>query len=113
MMLSVRMGLPVPVVHRSRYYPVGNPDRFNPMDSLAQKLNPSRFPGMSPMMAPVVGFVLGESFTDPAIAEIVVSEQENIAYIRKVGGVGVRWSPEPRRPAPELEPPTRRRWPDT
>lgn len=51
------------------------------MKSLASKLHPSRFPGMSPMMAAVVGFVLGESFTDPAIAEVVVREQENLAYI--------------------------------
>ena len=43
---------------------------------------------MSPMMAAVIGFVLDENFTDPEIAEIVVSEQENLAYIRKVGGVG-------------------------
>jgi hypothetical protein len=58
------------------------------MDSLKRKLNPSRFPGMSPFMAAIVGFVLGESYTDPAIAEIAVSEAENLVYIRKVGGVG-------------------------
>ncbi len=43
---------------------------------------------MSPFMAAIVGFVLGESFTDPEIAEITVSETENLVYIRKVGGVG-------------------------
>lgn len=55
---------------------------------LIEKLNPARFPGMSPFMGAVVGFVLGESFTDPEIAELTVSERENIVYIRKVGGIG-------------------------
>ena len=58
------------------------------MDSLKAKLNPHRFPGMSTFMAAVVGFVLGESYTDPEIAEITVSEAENLVYIRKVGGIG-------------------------
>jgi hypothetical protein len=58
------------------------------MDSLKTKLNPRRFPGMSPFMAAICGFVMGESFTDPEIAEISVSEAENLVYIRKVGGVG-------------------------
>lgn len=38
-------------------------------------------------MAAIVGFVLGESFTNPAIAEIAVSETEGIAYFRKAGAV--------------------------
>lgn len=58
------------------------------MVSLITKLNPRRFPGMSPFMAAIVGFVLGESFTDPEIAEVSVSEQENLVYIRKVGAAG-------------------------
>jgi hypothetical protein len=40
------------------------------------------------MMAAVVGYVLGESFTDPEIAEISVSEAEGIVYFRKAGAVG-------------------------
>jgi hypothetical protein len=56
--------------------------------TLAQKLNPSRFPGMSPFMAAIVGFVLGESFTDPEIAELTVSENENVVYIRRTGAIG-------------------------
>ncbi|HEX5230422.1 MAG TPA: hypothetical protein VFW44_22075 [Bryobacteraceae bacterium] len=40
------------------------------MEPSMAKLRPSRFPGMSPFMAAVVGYVLGESFTDPEIAEI-------------------------------------------
>jgi hypothetical protein len=43
---------------------------------------------MSPLMAAIVGYVLGESFTTPEIAEIVVSENENLFYIRQAGGVG-------------------------
>ena len=42
---------------------------------------------MSPFMAAVVGFVLGESFTDPEIAALTVSESENLVYIRKAGGI--------------------------
>ena len=58
------------------------------VDSLKKKLNPSRFPGMSPFMAAVVGYVLGESFTDPEIAELTVSETENLVYVRQAGAVG-------------------------
>ena len=57
-------------------------------NNLAKKLNPSRFPGMSPFMAAVVGYVLGESFTNPEIAELTVSETENLVYFRKAGAVG-------------------------
>ena len=39
------------------------------MDPLLTKLRPSRFPGMSPFMAAIVGYVLGESYTEPGIAE--------------------------------------------
>ena len=42
--------------------------------TLVKKYNPSRFPGMSPFMAAVVGFVLERIFHDPAIAELTVSE---------------------------------------
>lgn len=58
------------------------------MTALAQKLHPDRFTEMSPFMAAVVGFVLGEAWTDPAIAEITVSESEDLVYVRKAGGVG-------------------------
>src|SRR5688572_31127886 len=58
------------------------------MSSLTEKLNPRRFPGMSPMMAAIVGYVLGESYTNPEIVEITVSENENLVYIRKAGAVG-------------------------
>ncbi len=58
------------------------------MTTLAQKLHPDRFTEMSPFMAAIVGYVLGESLTDPAIAEITVSETEDLVYVRKAGGVG-------------------------
>ena len=58
------------------------------MESLKAKLNPRRFPGMSPFMAAVVGFVLEESFTEPEIAEISVSEHEGLVYIRKADAAG-------------------------
>ena len=58
------------------------------MAKLSAKLHPSRFPGMSPFMAAVVGYVLGESFTNPEIAEITVSEHENLVYFRQSGAVG-------------------------
>jgi hypothetical protein len=58
------------------------------MNELIRKLNPGRFPGMSPLMAAVVGYVLGESFTDPQIVEITVSEVEGIVYFRREGAVG-------------------------
>jgi hypothetical protein len=58
------------------------------LETLLTKLHPSRFPGMSPFMAAIVGFVLGKSFTNPDIAELTVSETENLVYIRKTGAVG-------------------------
>ena len=49
-----------------------------PTPSLSAKLHPSRFPGMSPLMAAIVGFVLGESFTHPEIGVMTDSEGENL-----------------------------------
>ena len=40
------------------------------MATLAEKLHPSRFTEMSPFMAAIVAYVLGEAWTNPAIAEI-------------------------------------------
>jgi hypothetical protein len=58
------------------------------MSNLNEKLHPSRFSEMSPFMAAIVAFVPGESWTNPAIAEITVSESEDLVYIRKAGSVG-------------------------
>ena len=58
------------------------------MGILKSKLKPTRFPGMSPLMATIVGYVLGESFTTPEISEIKVGESDNLVYIRKSGALG-------------------------
>ena len=58
------------------------------MEQLKKKLAPSRFPAMSPFMAAITGYVPGESYTEPEIAEIAVSEQENLIYIRQSGASG-------------------------
>jgi hypothetical protein len=68
--------------------PGGNDTMVSVVAEIKTKLHPKRFPNMSPFMAAVVGYVLGESFTNPEIAEITVSEQENLVYIRKAGAVG-------------------------
>ena len=58
------------------------------MPTLAEKLHPSRFSEMSPFMAAIVAYVLGEAWTEPAIAEITVSEAEDLVYVRKADGAG-------------------------
>jgi hypothetical protein len=42
-------------------------------DRLAHKLHPVRYPRMSGTLAAILGFLLDTSFTDPRIAEIVVT----------------------------------------
>jgi uncharacterized protein with von Willebrand factor type A (vWA) domain len=56
--------------------------------TLSDKLHPTQFSEMSPLMGAIVGYVLGESFTEPTIAELTVSEQENLVYIRQEGAAG-------------------------
>lgn len=58
------------------------------MFKLAEKLHPNRFTEMSPFMAAIVAYVLGESWTDPAIAEVAVSETQDLVYMRKAGSAG-------------------------
>lgn len=41
--------------------------------SMIAKLHPNRFTNMSPMMAAIVGCIVGEKYTEPAIAELVVT----------------------------------------
>lgn len=41
--------------------------------TLTEKLHPGRFPGMSPKMAAIVGYILGETFTRPALVELSVT----------------------------------------
>lgn len=41
--------------------------------SLRRKLHPARFPELSGRMAAIVGYVLGESWAEPAITDLAVS----------------------------------------
>jgi len=43
---------------------------------------------MSPFMAAITAYVLAESWTNPQIAEITVSETEDLVYVRKEGAIG-------------------------
>jgi hypothetical protein len=42
-------------------------------ETLVRKLHPSRYPGMSGLMAAIVGCILGRQFTEPAIAGLVLT----------------------------------------
>ena len=50
-------------------------------DHLRAKLHPSRFPNMSQQMAAIVGFVLDEVFTEPAIAELSVTADGGVLAV--------------------------------
>ena len=57
--------------------------------TLAQKLHPGRFPGMSPKMAAIVSYVLGEGeWTDPAIQEMAIASDGGV-LAGHVGDVGL------------------------
>ena len=55
--------------------------------ALAQKLHPNRFPGMSGLMAAIVGFVLDRRFSKTAITEIIVTS-DGFLLARAEGEVG-------------------------
>ncbi len=75
--------------HRSPHAKAGMRSHWSGLvQDLIGKLSPKRFPGMSPFMAAVVGYIFGQSFTNPEIAEITVSESEGLVYIRQSGAVG-------------------------
>lgn len=54
--------------------------------TLAQKLNPRRFPGMSGKMAAIVGYILGEKFTTPSFSDMIISGGAVLAM--KTGDIG-------------------------
>lgn len=54
---------------------------------LFNKLNPNRFPRMSSLMAAIVGHVLDAAFTQPSIAEIVVTS-DGFVLARAEGHAG-------------------------
>ena len=57
------------------------------MATWKEKLHPERFPGMSSKMAAIVGYILDETYTDPAINELVVTS-DGFVLIEHVGEVG-------------------------
>lgn len=57
------------------------------VDSLAQKLHPSRFPGMSGKMAAIVGFFMGKEYTTPAIEQLCVT-MDGFCLAQQAGDVG-------------------------
>ena len=59
----------------------------NTNDTLAQKLHPRRFPGMSSKMAAIVGCILDCQYTQPSIAELVITS-DNCVLARHEGDIG-------------------------
>ncbi len=45
------------------------------------KLHPSRFPNMSDQMRAILGYLLGEAFTEPAIAELHLTAEGGVLAI--------------------------------
>ena len=54
---------------------------------LIDKLRPDRFSAMSGKMAAIVGYILGERFSDPAISELVVTS-DGFVLAQSEGEVG-------------------------
>jgi hypothetical protein len=48
------------------------------LKTLVEKLRPARFPGMPPVLAALVGFVIGAQFCGPGIEEIVVTPDGSV-----------------------------------
>ncbi len=48
------------------------------MTTLSDKLHHRRFPGMSGRMAAIVGYLLGTKWTEPGIAELVVTSDGHV-----------------------------------
>jgi hypothetical protein len=57
------------------------------MPTLTNRLHPRRFPGMSGKMAAIVGYILGEEWSKPSIAEMVVTS-DGFVLARNEGHVG-------------------------
>jgi hypothetical protein len=56
-------------------------------EQLVAKLRPDRFSAMSGKMAAIVGYILDECFTDPAISEMVVTS-DGFVLAQSEGEVG-------------------------
>jgi len=63
----------------------GDMARMN--DTLARKLHPGRFPGMSSKMAAIVGCILDRQFTDPSIAALV-NTSDGYVLAQREGDIG-------------------------
>lgn len=57
------------------------------LDNLKKKLHPQRFPGMSPLMAALVGWLVNEEFTNPSISAISVTS-DGFLLVQKTGDIG-------------------------
>jgi hypothetical protein len=55
--------------------------------ALIEKLRPDRFTAMSGKMAAIVGYILDERFSDPAISELVVTS-DGFVLAQSEGEVG-------------------------
>ncbi len=56
-------------------------------EALVDKLRPDRFTAMSGKMAAIVGYILDERFSDPAISELVVTS-DGFVLAQTEGDVG-------------------------
>ncbi len=54
--------------------------------TVPSKLHPSRFTGMSGKMTAIVAYVLGQHWTEPQIAELIIND--GVVLAREVGDVG-------------------------
>jgi hypothetical protein len=57
------------------------------MPTLTDRLHPKRFPRMSGKMAAIVGYILGENWSKPRIAEMVVTS-DGWVLARNKGHIG-------------------------
>lgn len=57
------------------------------MKTLIEKLHPRRFPNMSPKMAAIVGYILDEEFTEPYIADILITS-DHFVLARHANDIG-------------------------
>ena len=53
------------------------------MPTLTESLHPRRFAGMSGKMVAIVGYILGEKWSKPNIAEMVVTSDATPSSVRR------------------------------
>lgn len=56
-------------------------------EGLLAKVHPARFANMSPRMAALVGYLIGEEFTNPVIVSLTVTSDKFLLAMRK-GDIG-------------------------